>query len=218
MKIEQYKLNENDVRIPIPENYRDCVTLIKSDYYRINAQKKAFCAIAIKTLLPFKTSVLFWRRLCSYRGWLFPLFYLMYKIACTKSMVEIPLSVRIGYGLYIGHGICMVVNGGTVIGNNVNLAQFLNIGTNHKTPAMIGDNVYIGPHVCLVEDVKIGNNSTIGAGAVVTKDVPQNATVAGVPAKVLNYDNPGRYIGNPYVSGEIKNEILRNRHWRPIGP
>lgn len=98
----------------------------------------------------------------------------------------------------------MVVNGGTVIGNNVNLAQFLNIGTNHKTPAMIGDNVYIGPHVCLVEDVKIGNNSTIGAGAVVTKDVPQNATVAGVPAKVLNYDNPGRYIGNPYVSGEIK--------------
>ena len=93
----------------------------------------------------------------------------------------------------------MVVNGGTVIGNNVNLSQFLNIGTNHETPAIVGDNVYIGPHVCVVEDVKIGCNSTIGAGAVITRDVPKNATVAGVPAKVLNYNNPGRYIGNPFL-------------------
>lgn len=199
MKIECYKLNENDVRIPVPENYRDCVILIKSDYYRMNAREKNFFAIAIKTFFPFKSSVLFWRRMCSYRGILFPLFYLMYKLACAKSMVEIPLSAKIGYGLYIGHGKCMIVNGGTIIGNNVNLSQFLNIGTNHKTPAIIGDNVYIGPHVCLVEDVKIGNNSTIGAGAVVTRDVPPNATVAGVPAKVLNYNNPGRYIGNSYL-------------------
>ena len=90
----------------------------------------------------------------------------------------------------------MVVNGGTIIGNNVNLSQFLNIGTNHDTPAIIGDNVYIGPQVSIIEDVRIGNNSTIGAGAVVTKDVPENATAAGVPAKVLNLNNPGRYIYN----------------------
>lgn len=70
----------------------------------------------------------------------------------------------------------------------------MNIGTNYKTPAIIGDNVYIGPNAALVEDVKIGSNSTIGAGAVVTKDVPENATVAGVPAKVLNYNNPGRFV------------------------
>ncbi len=88
----------------------------------------------------------------------------------------------------------MVINGGTIIGNNVNISQFLNIGTNHNKPAIIGNNVYIGPSVCVVEDVKIGNNSSIGAGAVVTKDVPENATVAGVPAKVLNYKNPGRYV------------------------
>lgn len=48
--------------------------------------------------------------------------------------------------------------------------------------------------VCIVEGVKIGNNVTIGAGSVVTKDIPDNATVAGVPAKVLNYNNPARYI------------------------
>ena len=93
---------------------------------------------------------------------------------------------------------CIVISERTIIGNNVNLGQFLNIGTNHRTPAIIGDNVYIGPHVCIVEDVIIGNKSTIGAGAVVVKDVPENATVAGVPAKTLNYNNPGQYIYRPY--------------------
>ena len=80
-----------------------------------------------------------------------------------------------------------------MIGNNCNVSQFLSIGTNKRTPATIGDNVYIGPNVCIVEDVKIGNNVTIGAGAVVTKDIPDNATTAGVPAKVINYTNPGIY-------------------------
>lgn len=111
-------------------------------------------------------------------------------------------STKIGYGFNIGHKICLGVNSGTIIGNNVNISHFDNFGTNHKTPAIIGDNVYIGPHVCLVDDVKIGSNATIGAGAVVTRDVPENATVAGVPAKVLNYDNPGRYIKNPWPISE----------------
>lgn len=95
---------------------------------------------------------------------------------------------------YLGHGMNIVINDGTIIGKNANISHFVNIGTNHNTPAIIGDNVYIGPMTCIVEDVKIGDNVTIGAGSVVTKDIPDNATVAGVPAKVLNFDNPGRYI------------------------
>ena len=113
--------------------------------------------------------------------------------------MQISPTMRIGYGFYVGHGMGMVIYGGTVIGNNVNLSQFLIIRTNHAKPAIIGDNVYIAPSVCIVEAVKIGNNATIGAGAVVVKDVPDNATVAGVPARVLNYDDPGRYVVNRWV-------------------
>ena len=99
-----------------------------------------------------------------------------------------------GYGLYIGHNGPIVVNPTAVIGNNCNLSQFTTIGSNEGKAAIIGDNVYIGPGVCIVEDVRIGNNVTIGAGSVVTKDIPDNATAAGNYAKVLNYDNPGRYV------------------------
>lgn len=44
----------------------------------------------------------------------------------------------------------------------------------------------------------MGNNATIGAGAVVVKDVPDNATVAGVPAKVISYKSPGQFIKNRF--------------------
>lgn len=54
----------------------------------------------------------------------------------------------------------------------------------------MGDNVYIGPNVCIIEDVLIKDNVTIGAGSVVCKSLPENY------AKVLNFNNPGRYIEN----------------------
>lgn len=114
-----------------------------------------------------------------------------------KHGIQIPIQTKIGYGLFIGHGIGIVINRGTIIGNNVNISHFLTIGTNHRTPATIGDNVYIGPGVSIVEDVHIGEGATIGAGAIVTKDVPSNTTVAGVPAKVIGESHP-EYIQNRY--------------------
>lgn len=122
----------------------------------------------------------------------------MHQRMTTKYGIQIPRTTKIGYGFYIGHGIGIVINGGTVIENNVNVSQFLSIGTNKRTPAVIGDNVYIGPNVCIVENVHIGNNTTIAAGAVV-KDVPEGATVGGVPAKVLNYNDNSMLVHNKYV-------------------
>ena len=199
MKKEIYVLKESKISIPVAENYKDCMALIKSDRYRISGKVENSFLIIVHSLRPFSSSLLFWLRLSQYKGWLYPLCRIMYARASRKAQVQIPVSTKIGYGFYIGHNICMVINGGTIIGNNVNVSQFLNIGTSQEKYAIIGDNVWIGPMVCVVEDVKICNNSSIGAGAVVLKDVPENATVAGVPARVLNYNNPGRFIKNRWI-------------------
>lgn len=122
----------------------------------------------------------------------------LWRLNKTKKSIQISPETQIGYGLYIGHGGPMVVNPTAVIGNNCNLSQFLTIGSNHGQAAVLGNNVYIGPSVCLVEAVRVGDNATIGAGSVVTKDIPENATAVGNYAKVIHYKNPGQYIHNPW--------------------
>ena len=139
-----------------------------------------------------------WFRWASHGVW-GPVGKIFHQLAMRRTGIWIQACTEIGYGLYIGHGIGLVVNPTAKIGNNCNLSQFMTIGANNGKAAVIGDNVYIGPSVCIVEDVEIGDNATIGAGAVVVKDVPENATVAGVPAKIVSYKSPGRYIGNRWI-------------------
>ena len=124
---------------------------------------------------------------------------LLHRHYTIKYGIQIPRHTKIGYGFYIGHGVGIVINGGTTIGNNVNISQFLSIGTNKRTPATIGDNVYIGPHVCIVEDVNIGSNTTIAAGAVVIRDSPENSTAVGCPAKIIAENKHPKYVGNRWM-------------------
>lgn len=173
---------------------------IYSDYYRYYGKNPSRWDLIwqIMTVRNHCFVYNFWFRLASKKN---PLYYFArwkhFRLT-RKYGIQIPAGTKIGYGFYIGHGVGIVINGGTVIGNNVNISQFLSIGTNKRTPAVIGDNVYIGPHVSIVEDVHIGNNATIAAGAVVVKDVPENATVGGVPAKVLNVGSVAQWICNKY--------------------
>jgi len=180
-------------------NFREILSYVKSDYVRYGNKAK-IQKILISVLLNKNHcfSYSFWLRFSSKKNLFFPIAKIMHNRLSKKYGLQIPRSTKIGYGLYIGHGIGIVINETTIIGNNCNLSQFTTIGANHGQSAIIGDNVFIGPSVCIVEDVKIGNNVTIGAGSVVIKDAPENSTVAGVPAKVISYKTPGRYIGNKF--------------------
>ena len=70
----------------------------------------------------------------------------------------------------------------------------------YALPITIGNGCWIGGGVIILPGVSIGNGSVIGAGSVVTKDIPDNATAVGNYAKVINYNNPGRYIKNRWYS------------------
>ncbi|MDH4460404.1 MAG: serine acetyltransferase [Flectobacillus sp.] len=105
--------------------------------------------------------------------------------------VEIPDGVISGGGLTLHHGIGLVLHPDVILGNNVTLKQNTTIG--HKiyfdgsfggTP-IIKDNVTVGPNVVMFGRIVIGENSIIGAGAVVISDVPPNSVVVGNPARVI---------------------------------
>ena len=85
----------------------------------------------------------------------------------------------------------ITIGDGTLIGMNVTIAT-LNHGfsketrnTTYASPVVIGKNVWIGSNATIIPGVTIGDNAVIAAGAVVTKDVPENVVVAGVPAKKI---------------------------------
>ena len=197
MKIEVYTLRTGDtIKIPVPECYEDCVELIRSDYYRHGEKRASFIWMFLRTLNSPQFALVFWLRLAQIRGfWYWPA-KIIHRHYSMKLGLQVYPSMKIGYGLCLGHAICVVINSQTIIGNNVNIAQFTQIGTSTDSAAIIGDNVSLLPMVSLVNGVHVGSNSTIGTGAVVTKDVPRNATVVGVPAKVLHYNRPGHFVGS----------------------
>ena len=177
-------------------NKKNVMKYIRSDVFRYYGKCDVFTLIRAYILDPV-VRFHFALRLRSCKGGFAGLVgHVLWRLNRTKRKIILPYSTQIGFGLYIGHGGPIVVNPTAKIGNNVNLSQFTTIGTNHNKAATIGDFTYIGPNVCIVEDVKIGSNVTIGAGSVVTKDIPDNATACGNYAKVINYNNPGRYTKN----------------------
>lgn len=115
-----------------------------------------------------------------------------------KYGISIPFRTRIGPGLYIGHFGDIVVNGDCVVGANCNISQGVTLGQsnrgNRRGVPVLGSNVYLGPGAKLVGRVRLGSNVAVGANAVVTKDVPDNCVVAGVPAEILSHEGSVGYI------------------------
>ncbi len=93
-----------------------------------------------------------------------------------------------GPGLCIAHYGLLVVNSKARIGANCRVHARVNIGEKDGKAPIIGDNFYIGPGAKIFGAIKIGNNVSIGANAVVNMTFPDNCLMTGIPAKIIKYN------------------------------
>lgn len=108
-----------------------------------------------------------------------------------------PYLIEIGSDCLVSSDVLFITHdGGVCVLNNL---KYFDTKVDKLSPIKIGNNVYIGARATIMPGVTIGNNCIIGLGSIVTKDVPNNSVVCGVPAKVIkNIDE--------YYDG-IKNKV-----------
>ncbi len=110
--------------------------------------------------------------------------------------IEIHPGAKIKRGLFIDHGVGVVIGETAIIGDNVTLFQGVTLGGTGKEKGKrhptIGNNVVVGSGAKILGGITIGDNSYVGSNAVVIKDVPPNSTVVGVPGRITKQN--GRKI------------------------
>lgn len=119
--------------------------------------------------------------------------FLLPVVALIHRHHEIKYGIQVSFSNHIEGGLCFahfsgIVIGCEKIGKNLTVYQGCTIGGVHgKGTPTLGDHVVMYAGSKIVGKVTVGNNVVIGANAVVVKDVPDNAVVVGVPAKVVSY-------------------------------
>jgi serine O-acetyltransferase len=122
--------------------------------------------------------------------------------------IEIHPGAQIGRRLFIDHGMGVVIGETAIVGNDVTLYQGVTLGGTGKERGKrhptLRDGVFVGNNSNILGNITIGENSRVGAGSVVLRDVPPNSTVVGVPAHVVYRDGQRVLITDPR---EIKDPL-----------
>lgn len=113
--------------------------------------------------------------------------------AVRKTGIEIHPGAKIGKGLFIDHGSGVIIGETAELGDNVTLYQGVTLGGTGKEQGKrhptLRDNVMVSAGAKVLGSFTIGENSKIGAGSVVLKEVPPNCTVVGVPGRIVKRDD-----------------------------
>jgi serine O-acetyltransferase len=167
---------------------------LRCDYKRYSNKKPTFWSMAITLIINagFRAVMLYrlgyWLR--------------HHRFGIAAAIVErlmhhschcwISTLAEIGPGFLIAHVCGLVIGGKTRIGKNCDVRQNVTFGGNFskkdpdgRTQPWVGDNVSFGAGAVVIGSVKIGSGTIIGANSVVTRDVPDNVIVSGVPATVI---------------------------------
>jgi serine O-acetyltransferase len=122
--------------------------------------------------------------------------------------IEIHPGAKIGRRLFIDHGMGVVIGETAIVGDDVTIYQGVTLGGTGKEKGKrhptLRDGVFVGNNANVLGNIVIGENSRVGAGSVVLRDVPPNSTVVGVPAHVVYRDGQRVLITDPH---EIKDPL-----------
>lgn len=124
-----------------------------------------------------------------YKRKMFFLARLVSQLSRHFTGIEIHPGAKIGKGLFIDHGMGVVIGETAEIGDNVIMYHGVTLGGTGKNKGKrhptVGNNVTIGSGAKVLGPITLGDNSKIGANAVVLKDIPNNCTAVGIPAKLV---------------------------------
>lgn len=138
---------------------------------------------------------IFWYRIAHrlYKAKLFLLARLISQSARFFTGIEIHPGATIGKCLFIDHGMGIVVGETATIGDNVKMFHGVTLGGTGKEKGKrhpdIGNNVTLSHHCSVLGPVYVGENTKIGARALVLNDLPANVTAVGLPAKIVRWHN-----------------------------
>jgi len=137
---------------------------------------------------------------------------LISQISRLMTGIEIHPGATIGRRFFIDHGMGVIIGETTIIGNDVLLYQGVTLGgtglEKGKRHPSVGNNVVIGTGAQVLGNITIGDNSYIGANAVVIKDVPANSTVVGVPGRITKQDGKKMDISLDHI--HVLDPIMQN--------
>jgi serine O-acetyltransferase len=122
-------------------------------------------------------------------------------VARFLTGIEIHPAARIGKGVFIDHGSGVVIGETSEIGDGCTIYQGVTLGgtslSHGKRHPTLGRNVTVGVNASVLGAIVLGDNAKVGGGSVVVKDVPANATVVGVPARIVAQDGkPVRVVSD----------------------
>jgi serine O-acetyltransferase len=143
-------------------------------------------------------------------------FYMVGKrLVEVYSGVSLSTQARIGRGLYISHFGPIFV-GASVIGDNCNLSQQVTLGVagrgEKRGLPTLGNRVFVGAGAKVLGPIQIGNDVSIGANAVVTKDLDDRAVAVGVPAKIVSHNGSFDFV----IYDTMDNDPDRARSFRAV--
>lgn len=165
------------------ELYEDAKNISKKDPAARNVLEVILLYQGFHILVLYRISHFLYKNKC------FLLARIISQIGRFLTGIEIHPGAEIGRRLFIDHGMGIVIGETSTIGNNCTIYHGVTLGgtgkEKYKRHPDIGNNVVIGCGAKVLGPIKIGDNVKIGANAVVLNNVEDNATIVGIPGKIV---------------------------------